>query len=126
MNSLSWLLYLANLFGSLNELAAILILVCVALFIMLLRAHINVMDDGGFTEDSEIKFFSLVKKVFVVFCMSCVITVVTPNSTTVYMIAASEMGETAISQPEFAKLRELLSIKLDEAISDAKPIAEAK
>lgn len=125
MNSLSWLIYLAELTGSLQG-AAIFGLVCSVLWFAGLQ--IGGAFAADFPSDPETaasrRTLSLKAIPFgaVFLLLSCII----PSKTTVYAIAASEMGESALNTETGGKAVKALNAWLDHQIANDKPEGKAE
>ena len=125
MNSLSWIIYAADVLGELKTgmaiLSAIGCIVVVAAFIVgNAKWSYYSWHDQEARERSEafrLKIQSF-GKVWVLFAMVCLlgISALIPQSKTLYMIAASEAGETVVTSPEakemLGDLKEIIRRKL--------------
>ena len=109
MNNLSWILYAADLAGTLKHVVPF-----VFFFFLPVAAFFILMSDDR--ED----YIQLLKKRAkgILIIMSCAWTIwmLTPSSKTIYMIAASEMGEEAIKTEVAQKLFKVINDKLDEQL----------
>lgn len=132
MNSLSWLIYAAEVFARVSvTLVFTAIVCCVAALVTAIVARLNMSDlsrDSRYAPNSERDSYAtkydflesvqntwplrLVK--YAVFCLALSLPI--PSSSTVYMIAASEMGEKIATTPEaremLSDLRQIVSGKL--------------
>lgn len=107
MNNLSLLLYLADALDSLKVISIIfLFLVIFGLIGTLIDGSPRARDLQKYCVIAAIVFSSLI--------------VVCPTSSTVYAIAASEMGEEVITSPTAGKAAKALDAWLDKQISDLK------
>lgn len=135
MNNLSILLYLAETLGSLGTAMTVfgvvgLILVGGTLFAstieMSAQSRYNnknretgeIMYDKDYLnakrwKDTALRWLWLPVVLFFV-------SMLMPSRETIYMIAASEIGEEAIQTPEFAKMRKMLNQYLDEQLTEDK------
>jgi len=113
MNSLSWLLYLADVAGNFQN---AMIGTCVASFMSLMGITM-VMD----SYNEEEKRNKLLKKAVCVFFIAGAMGTFMPSSKTVYAIAASEYGEDVLKMPEASKARQALNAWLDKQIGEQKP-----
>jgi hypothetical protein len=107
MNSLSWLLYWADVLPSIAEtLRAIAVITgTVCLFGTPILFAENKKEWAG-------KFFKGLVAAIVVMVLSFTI----PSKNTIYLIAASEMGEEALAAPEALKLRGVVNQWLDKQL----------
>jgi len=117
MNSLSWLLYLADVFGSVNSTAGILVFVSGFVALVSAFAYLPLIDcdadDGAFSVNRKI-----LKTAIVVFLSMLCVKAICPSENTVYAIAASEMGEKALATPTATKAMKALDHWLDKQIDD--------
>ena len=99
MNSLSWLIYLAEVFGSFRVtfgiLSGLLIFGCVGLVFM---SGGEVFEDKN--ADARRWWFRGLAAAFALGAISMIL----PSSRTLYLIAASEIGEKAVASPEAKEL----------------------
>ncbi len=130
MNSLSWLIYLADIVGKLQGVSwaffAFLILIAGIIF---LSTTVNVADDipskwsRNYNENTvypspsaegwkKVKYF-VFPTLFAAF-----LAVITPASSTIYAIAASEMGEEILKSETASKAQKALNAWLDKQIED--------
>lgn len=119
MNSLSWMIYAAEALGNLGTAAAL------ATFLSLLAIAGGVfvggmivsIDDRNST-GKELMAASM-RKWWLPLCFAFV-SVFTPSSNTIYLIAASEAGETIVTSPEakevFDDLKTIIKSKLKEQL----------
>ncbi len=118
MNSLSWLLYVADISDSLSfflALVGVIGLIMSAIFFA--SGHIQLAENRRYADAHYlhgVNMIKAVKKWSLVPFMFVVMTCLLPSQQTVYMIAASEAGEQATQTPEFAKIRALLNKWLDD------------
>ena len=113
MNTLSWLIYAAEVVGNIRVLLGISLAVCAALGVTFVIC--------GLCEEED----RLVKRgsigVATAFAFGCVLSFV-PGSQTIYMIAASQMGEKVITAPEtkevMGDLREVIAKQIKKLKDD--------
>ena len=117
MNTLSWLLWLADVSGSLSSFFGI---VCIPIFIALLVFII-----GGYVSehDGRIELAARMKKVgfgffLPLFFVCAIISCILPSKDTVYLIAASEAGEAAITSPTGQRALAAVNRYLDSVAED--------
>jgi len=108
MNSLSWMIYGAEVAGNLQTIA-----VGVALIVGLFGG--TAICVFGF--DSQYKYVrKWIPAYILIMSVSGLIAVFTPSSDTIYMIAASEAGEAVVTSPEgkemLGDLKEIIRRKL--------------
>lgn len=119
MNSLSWLLYFGDVVGSVNAVISILVLLTILSGIGLLMFAII---ETPWCEEQKKEHFKTVKGwastwlkvVGVVYFVG----VLFPSKQTVYMIAASELGEEVITSETGKKLVKKLNQELDKLIEE--------
>jgi len=117
MNSLSWLLYAADVFGSVNNSAGILVLV--SAFVALVSAFVFLpMLDCGATDEQLGANRKILKTSIIVFLSMLCVKAIFPSENTIYAIAASEMGEKALATPTATKAMKALDHWLDKQIDD--------
>jgi hypothetical protein len=108
MNSLSWVLYLADIVGGLANGA---IAVCIVLALAALM--VPMIMDGYDEKEARNK---VMKRLAIVFGICASIAVFVPSKNTIYAIAASEYGAEALKTPEATKARQALNAWLDKQI----------
>lgn len=102
MNSLSWLIYLADVVGAFSHIsAAVIAFSAVALFVILLISIIR-SDERDFNSGEFLKNY--IK--YPIYCLTIfsILTIIIPSQKTVLMIAASEMGEKVITSQKAADI----------------------
>jgi len=118
MNSLSWLLYTADVVDSLGIsmgiLCALSVLSAGAGGFALMLTH----NDYGMEEKDRKPFWKVVNLSVWVFCVALVVSCITPSKETVYAIAASEMGEKAMATPTAGKAMKALNHWLDKQVEE--------
>lgn len=116
MNGLSLLFYFVGVVGNIGTFASVVsVLAMVALPIYAVFIAINSEDEDDFVIN---KHWSYWRKCLIGFTVFYMIASFIPSERTIYMIAASEMGEEVINTDEFNKLRIILNDKLDELIHE--------
>lgn len=108
MNELSWLIYLAEVFGNLGVLAAIVMII--AGFTTGLCTILHAVENEAFWVH---------KPLLLVTAVAALLATVVPSKNTIYAIAASEMGEKALNTPVVNKATKALEAWLDKQIADA-------
>lgn len=99
MNSLSWLIYLAQVLTSLGYLFVGMSI------ILLIAAAIGVLAACTAYDEDDIKMGRKVARVCVLLCVLCaVVGNVLPNKETLYAIAASQLGERIVQSGEVKEL----------------------
>jgi len=117
MNSLSWLLYTADVVGGLGSFLSLIAFVsgigsCTSLLIFLPMAEHNASDQA-FANNRKI-----LKAMVITFLVTALINTTIPSKETVYAIAASEMGEKALSTPTASKAMKALNHWLDKQVEE--------
>lgn len=116
MNTLSWLIYSAEAIDSLGTFLAICtVLGCIALALISL---ISLKYDEEYQQLMEVSRNS--RNWLILFVFLGVFVSFLPSKETVYMIAASEIGEEAIGTEEFQTLRQILKEELDDHLEKLK------
>ena len=142
MNQLSWLLYIANVSGTLSAVTAWLAILCLIGGAACLLVWVGNKDcalEQYQTRDREFgqpylhtrtiedlkegkDFLKTVKQIwktlFTASTMLLVLTIITPRAETVYAIAASEMGEQILKTPTASKAAKALESWLDKQIRE--------
>lgn len=122
MNSLSWLLYLADLAGNIRN-ASEIGLVLIAMITPIGVVYIGIIASEGKRPPSRIVATFAAASIFftALFSMAAI---VTPSPATVYMIAASEAGEAVATSPQarilLESLREIIARKLKVEIGEVR------
>lgn len=118
MNNLSWMIYLAEIIGNVQGLFTAIaiigsILIVAMAFVFALMEADDVAQSGLWKK--PLKFIPIVT-------ISAMIAVAAPSSRAIYMIAASEAGETVVTSPEaremLGDLKEVIRRKLKEELKD--------
>lgn len=146
MNTLSWLLYLANVAGNFGTLLiwAGLILLAGGITVYAVSFGFKLdglkeLNDYHYRDETSAKYKQAIKDkaqylqtakslsfwgrfMIIVALVSWVLAAATPNKETVYAIAASEMGEELLKTPTAAKATKALEAWLDKQI--AEPVKE--
>lgn len=122
MNSLSWLLYLADVIGNVQGLLVTLSLVSgVGLVLWLVIGQLNIDSDWEFPKaDKQTRSAKHAKKVFKylwVPVIAAFVAAIIPARETIYLIAGSEAGEAVVTSEEGKEIlndiREVIKGQLD-------------
>lgn len=119
MNELSWLIYAADVAGSLKGIgwtAAI-----GGVFVALGTSAVAAMLKGEGEDEIAARVWRWAKGAMVVVGVSIIPVVIVPSSNTLYAIAASEMGEHVIASETGGKAVEALNAWLDRQIGKKEP-----
>lgn len=120
MNNLSWMIYAADVLGNLRNLFTACAIMSGLAVCAISLAYAIGQADGDVEEGSWKKPLRLLPLVFVFALMA----VLSPSSSTIYMIAASEAGETVVTSPEakeiFSDLKSVIKSKLKEELGEDK------
>jgi len=115
MNTLSWFLYLASISSGFSQFLLV-IAIGLATILVIYNAVAALYNS---VEEKPQKVYGV--KFMYVAALAGFLSILVPNKDTLYMIAASEVGEMVITSPEnqevFGKVRTLINTKLDEAIA---------
>jgi len=98
MNDLSLLLYFADVAERARVISLFLLIPLAGIF--LIGIFVISMEDGAKEATDFAKFFGrVIKRIKLTFILALVVAVISPTKTTVYLIAASEIGEDVIGSP---------------------------
>lgn len=124
MNSLSWLIYIASIVEKITSfIGGISFVLFFALGTgVLISLLVRVCEENERDRQAAAKVF---KTSLIWLCLPfflSIVFVLIPSQNTVYMIAASEMGETVITNPQsqeiFNDLKDIINLQLDSLKSD--------
>lgn len=119
MNSLSWMIYAAEAFGGLKVAASIVtgVMLVGGGFVAFMT---GLFGHGSYADADAKSVFNVVIKKWWLPIVFGSVAVLSPSTTTIYMIAASEAGETVIQSPEarevFNDLKTIIKSKLKEQL----------
>ena len=110
MNNLSLFIYLANVTSNFSAILIISLLLVVAILGL---NCVHTLTEMTFHDEIQKKFRKpyYISLAVIVFCLLFV-----PSRETMYLMAASEIGEEAIQTEEFLKLRGILNNELDQLL----------
>jgi len=118
MNELSIFIYLADVVGDLEGFAISTMVLGAAaaatLIRILLVRHAEGWEDLGDVNRKRVNQF--LRWVLASFIISGLIVVVFPSRDTMYMMAASEVGEELLVTPEMVKLRAIINEQLEDIV----------
>ena len=115
MNSLSWMIYLAELSQSIGFVCGIAgIVYLIVAVVKTMNVHSEDFGDGSVTKAAAKSFFGRAGKVALPLLL---IATLVPSKATIYAIAASEMGETALNSETGGKAVQALNAWLDRQIA---------
>lgn len=120
MNSLSWMIYFADMARSCDFALSLTMIACA---ISLIAAGIIwIVNDYGDAEDKERRRKAIVMSVLIgkIAAGTLLVDIVIPSSSTIYAIAASEMGEQVLKSPTVTKAQAALDAWLDKQIGEQK------
>lgn len=125
MNYLSWLLWLADLLGNL-KLFFFGLSVATLIFLLCRWITFNILDDtykselrySCFRENAKKPVFPQIKNYVVFSILTMLICAVLPAQSTVYAIAASQVGEQVLKTPLAGKAEHALESWLNKQIKD--------
>lgn len=112
MNQLSWLLYWADILPSLAILGSIAAVITLVVHVVT-GGFAKAGDPDAKAAHEATRFARWLAPLMIVLGLSSHLV---PEKETFYLIAGSEMGETAINTPEFQKIRKVVNTYLDEAL----------
>jgi len=117
MNSLSWMIYAAEVVGRMGDVSTFFSIGCAMAYPMSIVLTAYAIDMHDMTQESAQKWRRMP---VIVGLIALPFAVLTPSSNTIYLIAASEAGETVIQSPEarevFNDLKTIIKGKLKEQI----------
>lgn len=133
MNFLSWIIYGADVVGDIGNMIAFFGITISILFVFLVCA-ISFTSAWSMFADYEnerelYKKSSLILKKYVFSSLKALIVIaviaaIIPSAKTLYLIAASEIGEEVLISEEGQKLRQVINERLDEIIQEEKEDSE--
>lgn len=120
MNSLSWLIYFASIISGFKALFLFLSIVCCIIIIVAWIARVaNPEEYNRHIREAATKWTNW-RSIYVYSILFLLACIVIPTSSTMYMIAASELGETVVKSPEaielFDQLKQLIKQKITEEL----------
>jgi len=147
MNSLSWLLYWADVLPSLSSWLAFLSFLLFVIFALAIGLGYGMMSDAGEIQKKwdderhemvkclvgETPLYKTGRSIRLFGFMFCPLFFVlwgasflVPEKETFYLIAGSEAGERALQTPEFGKVRAVINKYLDDQLPDVEDKKEEK
>lgn len=113
MNTLSILLYLADIFSSLTDIAGVLFSVAlIGLIILLVVRGVSIADSTLAEVDNKKSTLNFL----VITLVTGFLLVFVPSKDTMYLIAASEIGEDVIESPVTQRLATKIEMYLDNVL----------
>lgn len=112
MNTLSFMIYFAELSDGIKAFSITAIIGLIFLLILLPM----ILDIIKYDFD-DIKPKVVIKWVFISLVFFSILSIFMPSKDTVYLMAASEIGEDIIKSPEMNKILQLINEKLDEQLA---------
>lgn len=119
MNSLSWLLYWADTLPSLaTAIGVVCTLAALATGVTLIANIVSTcsMEYEGDDAEKISKGTMFSRWLLPLLVTVALLTHLVPEKQTFYLIAGSEMGQQALSTPEFEKIRKVINTYLDDAL----------
>jgi hypothetical protein len=116
MNGLSWLIYLADVAGSVGFVSGLAVVVGIIVVALCLVA-IPVSEGEVLDQDNRSKWLSILKSFSIITFVAFLFSAIVPSKETVYAIAASEMGEQVVTSPTGQKAVKALEAWLDRQIT---------
>lgn len=127
MNSLSWMIYIADVTDNLDWVFSTLFLVSIIAGIVCIAFGIGMKDEHSDPSPDDWKMWRrAVTWTVIAFFGATIIGSVIPSKETIYAIAASEMGERALQTPTAGKAFKALDAWLDRQIAGEPAETEAK
>lgn len=127
MNSLSWILYLADASDKIATVAGAAVIICSLCAAVLLLAHIVISGVHVVDRDESAGKFAaflgpILRTFLLVIAATGVLYAATPSSSTLYLIAASEAGEAVVNAPGtkelFGDLTAVIKKRLKEELGE--------
>ena len=123
MNELSFLIYLIDVFNSINSFTGVMSFIAIISFIIVsFLTTVSLYCYQAQDTDENLAAYNAFQrglKYIIVVCFIVVpLNILVPNQNTMYMIAASEVGEEVIMSPEIDKVRTIINEKLDEILEE--------
>lgn len=100
MNSLSWLIYVADIVGNIKVIGALIIIMMIASSIMFLMSFPWESDCYGDDVELPRRARKISAKVFILCIIGTILSIFIPSSKTIWLIAGSEIGENVLAKPE--------------------------
>ena len=123
MNSLSWLIYLADALPSVGWALSRMAFVAFLLSVCLLMFSFDPNNTHNLRSARKFSVYAAV-----IAAPIALLAFAIPEQETFYLIAASEMGEQVIQTPEaqetFDRLKQLIDLQLDDLLADAKEASD--
>lgn len=119
MNQLSWLLYFADVAGSLNFILSVITIVSFIVVAICLVA-VPMSEGHVLDDDNRPKWLHIIRMFAIFWFLSFIVGAIIPSKETVYAIAASEVGEQVITSPTGQKVAKALEAWLDRQIDPPK------
>lgn len=115
MNSLSWMIYLADVLDGIQK-TAVTVAVFGGLIALATNAAHVVYSVEEYDKDTAKALKPYARGTLITALIALVLALVAPSKETIYAIAASEMGEEVLQSPEATKARAALNAWLDKQI----------
>jgi len=116
MNNLSWMIYAAEICGRINDSFGFMAFMSLVFSVVLIPATYFMVGD----EVMSLTVAEKIRKIWILPAILGPIAILTPSSNMIYMIAASEAGETIVTSPEarevFNDLKTIIKNKLKEQL----------
>lgn len=112
MNSLSFLLYLADVVSILDKISAFLSVFSGILLFCAGAAYTEFSNKADYPNADYLK--TIAKILSVTFLVSLFVWVMAPSKQTIYLMIASELGEEVITSPEMEVIKDTVLNKLEE------------
>lgn len=119
MNALSWLLYIGNVAGNIGTICGITSGLLFLLSFILWILYLTKAEPSYSSETIIKRSRAPIAATFVAFMLGC-FACLAPSQTTVYAMAASELGERVIKTPVAGKAEQALEAWLDKQIASSK------
>lgn len=125
LNELSWLIYFAKVLGEVASISFMIFsLLVIAILVFAIIWALNAFGCDSEDEDAQNRSAKALKTIKTLARISVIVGIVgifIPGERTVYLIAASEMGEQVLSTDTAIKLKKIIDYKLDEIIAQEEP-----
>lgn len=126
MNNLSWFIYLAELIPSIRGsiiIWAFLAIILLAIYSLFIGHKIDMAyhnDDDNYRDTLKSRLASVLKKAVVTIIVLWTVAILLPSKQTLYMIAASEVGEKVATSPQAQEIMKDISAVLKKQLEELK------
>lgn len=120
LNTLSWMIYFAEVLGGLSSLFGfVFLMLCIGVIAGAIIWAVKTFN--GYDEDDAqqaTRASNIMKQLILFAAGVAFVDLLIPSSRTVYLVAASEMGEQVINTETATKLKKIIDYNLDKIIAE--------